>query len=275
MIKIITDSTVYIRHAEAAELCIRVIPIAYTIKGVRYSEYYSDTDSEFIKYIEHGGKITTIQPDSKAFSEAFREELNAGNEVLCITLSSRLSGIFSSAVTAAEKVDSKSESIHVFDSRLTAGGLYLLVCEAKKLIDDGKRINEILLMLEKIRDKITSYFSVDDMTPLRESGRIGFVRMGVGTILNIKPILLCRDGMVVFEEAARGTNDIIRKLTEKIPANAQNVVINYINSNSIASNLYNVIKSKCPDLDIQLSELGPVLTAHLGIGVVAVSFITL
>lgn len=271
MIKIITDSTVYIRRAEADELNVRIVPINYTIGGVRHSEFFSDTNNGFEKYIEYGGRITTAQPGPAVFTEVFREELMKCNEVLCITLSSRLSGIYTSAVTAAEETD--IDRIHVFDSRLTAGGLYLLICEAKKMIDKGLSISEILLTLIKIRDRITSYFSVSDMNPLRQSGRLGFVRMSVGTILNIKPILLCRDGIVGYDSTARGENEIIKKLSEKIPKEALSVVINYISSNSVASNLYNIIKAKYPKMKIRLSRLGPVLSAHLGTGVVAVSYI--
>ncbi len=222
MIKIITDSTVYMRRAEAEEMGIRIVPISYTLKGIRHTDFYSDAINEFDKNLENGERIITSQPDSAVFTAAFREELEAGKEVLCITLSSRLSGIYSAAVSAAEVLG--STKIRVFDSRQTAGGLYLLVCEAEKLISSGKKINEIIVMLTKIRDKITSYFSVSDMVPLRRSGRIGFVRKSVGTILNIKPILLIRDGVVTYDSQARGSNEIIEKLFVKIPKDVYSVV---------------------------------------------------
>ncbi len=271
MIKIVTDSTVYLRRAEADELNVRIVPIDYIIGGVQRSEFFSDTDNGFEKYIEYGGRITTAQPGPAVFAAVFGKELMKYHEILCITLSSRLSGIYTSAVTAAKGID--TDRIHVFDSRLTAGGLYLLVCEAKRLIDKGLGIREIWLTLTKLRDRITSYFSVSDMAPLRESGRLGFVRRSVATILNIKPILLCRDGVVGYDSMARGENGIIQKLSEKIPKEAVSVVINYISSNRVASNLYNIIKAKYPKMKIRLSKLGPVLSAHLGPGVVAVSYI--
>jgi DegV family protein with EDD domain len=272
VIKIMTDSTVYLRRAEAEEMNIKIIPIIYTLKGVRSYEYYSDTTDGFEKYLASGEKITTSQPGPAVFADAFREELRMGNEILCITLSSRLSGIYNSALTAAREV--RSPNIYVFDSRLTAGGLYLLINEARKLADSGVNIKDIMFTLPKIRDKITTYFSVSDMTPLRESGRIGFVRMSVGTILNIKPILFCRDGVVVHDSTVHGTNETIRKLIEKMPSGAKGAVINYISNNSTASNLYNIMKSNNPALPVRLSRLGPVLTAHLGLQVLAVSYIT-
>ncbi|HHT53696.1 MAG TPA: DegV family protein [Clostridiales bacterium] len=267
MIRLITDSTVYLRRDEAGQLGIRIVPIGYSMGGCLYSEYYSDDDA-FEEYLASGGSITTSQPSPAVFSGIFREELLRGGEVLCITLSSRLSGIYNSAALAAKQV---GDRVHVFDSRLTAGGLYLLVRRARELADRGLKICEILADLERLRERITVCFSVGDMAPLRRSGRVGFVRMSVGTILNSKPILLLRDGAVVQDSVAHGTKEIIRVLTDKIPKGASEVIINYISNNQVVSNLYNVIKKEHPQIAIRLSKLGPVLSAHLGLNVVAVS----
>lgn len=173
---------------------------------------------------------------------------------------------------AAEQTE--SENIFVFDSQLAAGGLFLLISETKKLIDNGHTFAQIVKELPKIRDRISVTFSVDDMTPLRNSGRIGFVRMSVGTILNIKPILQCKDGGVVFDSVARGSNEIIKKLVAKIPPNVEEAVINYIANNRTAPNLYNIVKEKFPNIKIRFRKMGPVLGVHLGLQVVALSFIT-
>ncbi len=275
MIKIITDSTISVRRAEADELNIRIVPISYTLGGSRRAEFYTDYElcGDFEKNIRAGERIETLRPSPSVFAEIFREETSRGHEPLCITLSSRLSGIYNSASIAASSVSASGGSVHVFDSRLCAGGLYLLVCEARRLVGEGKSISEILITLEKKRDKIKSYFSVGDMSMLRESKRIGFVRARVGTMLNMRPILLCRDGVVEYDTTARGASDMIKKLADKIPAGEGLAVIDYIGGNRIASNLYNVIKSRHPGLTIRLSRLGPVLAAKLGLEVVALSCI--
>lgn len=266
MIRLVTDSTVYLRRDEAGELGVRIVPIGYSMGGCLYSEYYSDDDN-FEEHLASGGRISTSQPALGVFLDVFREEMMRGDEVLCITLSSRLSGIYNSAVKAAGQLS----GVQVFDSRLTAGGLYLLVRRARELADRGLKICEILADLERLRERITVCFSVGDMAPLRRSGRVGFVRMSVGTILNSKPILLLRDGAVVQDSVAHGTKEIIRVLTDKIPKGASEVIINYISNNQVVSNLYNVIKKEHPQIAIRLSKLGPVLSAHLGLNVVAVS----
>jgi len=271
VIRIITDSTIYIKKNDADELKVKIVPINYVVNEKLFYESFSDDNENFEELINSNNRISTSQPNPAAFVNMFEEELALGNEILCITISSRLSGTYNSASMAANQID--GGNVYVFDSHLTAGVLYLLVRKAKKMIDNGEKIIDIITKLTEIRENISIIFSVDDMKPLRNSGRIGFVRMSVGTILNIKPILLCKDGIVVADSVAHGTNEAIKKLVDKIPSNATEVIVNYISNNRVASNLYNVIKSKYPQMKTNLSKMGPVLGVHLGLQVVAVSFI--
>lgn len=272
MIKIITDSTVYLKKQEAALLGVQVVPIPYFAGNLGYQETYTDRNGSFEALLRSNETFTTSQPNVEAFLSIFEEELSRGSEVLCITISSRLSGTYSAAYVAARQTG--SEKIAVFDSRLTAGGIYLLVCEARRLADAGEPLGSIVEQLVRIRETITIAFSVDDMAPLQRSGRIGFVRMSVRTILNQKPILLCRDGAVVSDSMARGQAEIIKKLADMVPPEAKGAVVNYIENSRTASNLYHVLQERYPALPIKLQKMGPVLGIHLGLQVVAVSYIT-
>jgi len=270
MITIVTDSSSYFKKNEALELGIKIVPINYTINGQSYCESYSDQNGDFENLLKGVGNYTTSHPNMSAFLSTFVEELHNGNEVLCITISSRLSGAYGTAHAAAKQAE--SGSIAIFDSRFTAGGLYLLVKEAGKLIADGLSLHEILDKLPAIRERISITFSVDDMAALRNSGRIGFIRMSVGTFLNIRPVLLCKDGVVVSDTVARGNTEIIKKMTEKLSADTQEVVINYVGDNRMATNLYHVVKN-VTDAPVSLQKIGPSLGIHLGLKAIAVSSI--
>ena len=272
MITVVTDSSVYMKKAEAEALGVRVIPLTYTVNGMPYNESYSDENGDYEILLKKQGKFTTSQPSMASYLSCFEEELSKGREILCITLSSRLSGAYSTAYQAARQT--KSGSVSVFDSYLTAGGLYLMIKEAARLIANGAEIADLMRTLPSVRDRIRITFYVDDMAPLRASGRADFVRMGVGTILNIKPILICKDGAVAYESSARGSTDLMKKLIRKVPDNLAEAVINYIGENRVATTLYNVIKSDHPNVEINLQKLGPVLGIHLGLKVMAVSIMS-
>ena len=269
MIKIITDSSAYLKKQEAASMGVRVVPISYTVENRGFSESYSDQNGNFADLIKSNADTSTSQPNSAAFLSCFEEEMAHGYEILCITISSRLSGTYSSAYTAAKQTE--SDQIVVIDSQLTAGGLFMLIEEAKELVDAGKTLEEIKTILIEKREKIQIAFSVDDMDPLRRSGRIHFIRMSVGTILNVRPILLLQDGGVVFDSTVHGRIERIRALTHKVPDNAKKVVVNYIENKNLASTVYNVIKEQHPDIPVKLQKLGPVLGIHLGLQVIGVS----
>ena len=271
MITIITDSSSYFKKNEAMELGIKIVPINYTVNGQSFSESFVDQNGDYENLLKGNGKFTTSHPNISAFLSAYEEELHNGNEVLCITISSRLSGAYGTAHMAAKQTE--SEKVVVFDSRLTAGGLYLLVKEAKKLIESGTPLKELLNQLLPIREKITITFSVSDMTPLRNSGRMGFVRMSVSTFLNIKPILLCKDGAIVSDSVVHGNTELIKKLADRINNKTQEVIINYIGDNQIATNLYHVIKKTTSDIPVSLQKIGPALGIHLGLKAIAISVI--
>ena len=271
MITIVTDSSSCLKEKEAEKMGVKIVPINYTIDGQIYCETYIDQNGDFEKRLNGNGKFSTSHPNMSAFLSTFEEELHKNNEVLCITISSRLSGAFGTAHIAAKQAE--SAKIAVFDSRFTAGGLFLLIKEARKLIDTGLSLDEVLSKLPAIREKITVAFSVSDMTPLRNSGRMGFVRMSVSTFLNIKPILLCKDGAIVSDQIVHGNTEIIKQLADRVNENTQEVVINYIGDTQSATNLYHVLKETLPEIPISLQKIGPALGIHLGLRAIGVSFI--
>ena len=153
MIKIITDSSAYLKKSDSQEMDIKVIPISYTVGNKLCFESFSDANDNFEELLKSKLKLATSQPNPTAFFDAFENELSQGNEVICISLSSRLSGTYRSAYMAAKQTE--SENIFVFDSQLAAGGLFLLISEAKKLIDKGQSFLQITKELPKIRDRIS------------------------------------------------------------------------------------------------------------------------
>lgn len=273
MITIVTDSSSYFKKDEARELGIKIISIGYVVNQQIYFESYSDQNGDFEDLIKSNSNYYTSQPNISTFLSCFNEELAKDNDILCITISSHLSGTFNSAHLAAKQIG--SGNIAVFDSHLTAGGLYLLIKEAKKLVKSGLTLSQVIIALPEIIDKISIAFTVDDMAPLRKSGRIGFVRMSVETILNIKPILILKEGTVISSGIARGDTDIIKKLTEKVTDDVKELVVNYIGNSRLATNLYSVLKDIYPAIPISLHKAGPILGIHLGLGMVSISFISL
>ena len=271
MVKIIVDSTACLTKREADELGVTVVPITYIVDGALLSEGYADENGPFEELLKSDKDLTTSQPSPITFESAFQKERALGNEVVCLTLSSRLSGTYSSACIAAEQMG--SGGVYVCDSLLSAGGLYLLALEAVGLAAKGFPAADIVAELERMREKIGITFTLEDMTRLRKSGRIGFVRMNVGTYLNIMPILQCKDGMIVADGVVRGKNNAVKMLTDVVPLSAKGIVVSYITKGTASTELRNALAKKFPLIEIKLHRMGPVLGIHLGPTAFAVSYI--
>lgn len=270
MFVIITDSTAYLTRREAQRLGVRVLPMSYSVGGMALSEGFLDENGRFRDLVTQNPRGThTSQVTMGAFLGAFNEELRKGNDVLCLTISSRLSGTYANALIAAREM--RADNIVVVDSLSTAAGLRFLVEHAAALSEAGASPQEAAEQLEAMRDGVGIALSVDDMEALRRSGRLGFVRQSVGTILNIRPILLCKNGTVVSNGVTRGMHGQITELVRCIPRDATRIELQYATHRPMVQTLENAVCDvfSCP---IHTSAIGPVLAIHLGLSAVGVAW---
>ncbi|MFH1512968.1 MAG: DegV family protein [Bacillota bacterium] len=265
MIAIMVDSAAGISRQEAEELGAYYVPMTYTFGQKQYAERYLGENGRFEPFISREDmQRKTSQASLSAFIRAYEKQMAKGRQVLCITISSRLSGTYANAVMAAQEVN--ADMIRVLDSRNCAGGIYFLVVRAKQLIREGKTIDEILETLIEERSKIHNVFTVNDMTNLRNSGRLGVVRQSVSTILNLRPILYLQQGSIYSDGTARGSQEQLKKLTEIVDPEAKYVVIHSHTENPYLPQLEAMLRARLGDqLELRTVCLGPVLTIHLGL----------
>lgn len=272
MISIITDGTAGLPYREAAAMKVRVLPVLYTLGNRVYHESYLDAGSQDKRMDFSRGDWMTTHTSVDDFRGAFRHLTREGNQVLCVLISSRLSGTYSSALNAAQTV--APERIAVVDSLNTAGGLALLVREASAMNAAGMAMADIKAALEQRRRDVGVVFSVNDMTALRRSGRLGVVRQSVGNMLNLRPILALEDGIVKSQGVARGTLQSIRALSSAIPDNAKAIILHHQGADNPPEPLLNAVRARFPDIDVIDRPVGPSLNIHLGPGFIGAAWIT-
>ena len=140
MIVLVTDSTAYISAAEAAALGVMVLPMTYSVDAqAPVNERYVDDNGDFERLIrENPTTLRTSQVSFVRFQSAFEELRAAGHQILCMTISSRLSGTYGNAFNAARELP--GDGIRVVDSLSTGGGLTLLLREARRMIASGMNL---------------------------------------------------------------------------------------------------------------------------------------
>lgn len=272
MITLITDSTACMTRAEAELFGVRLVPMHYTIGGTSYLESFSDCNGNFEALLAQNSG-TTAQASVSDFTKVFQEIVGRGDEALCLVISSRLSGAYSSASIAALSVT--PQRIAVVDSRTTAGGLTLLLKQAAKLARCGVSLKSIADSVKQMRKRTGTAFSVSSMDSLRRSGRLSVVRQSVNTILNIRPILLLDkdEGALVSGGTARGRSAQMQALADQVPENASEVLIQSLGSTA-APALLEKVRAKLPHASITCGTLGPVLGVNIGLDAIGVSWIS-
>lgn len=268
MIKILTDSSAYLKRKEAEALDVTLSPMAYSAAdGTMFVEGFVEENLAFDRLLQRNpGKMHTSQVAYAALLSAFSDLKSKGHEVLCMTMSSRLSGTYANARMAADKAG----GVVVVDSQTTAGGFYLLIKKAHDLIASGMPLKEVEANINAARTRIKTFFSVDDMTALRNSGRLGNVKMSVSTILNIRPILKLEAGGITSHVVVRGKLEQQKGLVAAVPDGAKSVIVQHNHAPSRAEGIAAELKRR--GFAPMIRGVGPVLAIHLGEGALGVSF---
>ncbi len=271
MIAIVTDSSAHLYREEAEALGVTVVPMTYSLSGQQtFHEGYMDDNGDYEHLVDANmEKLRTSQASYSSFMGEFMELLEAGADILCLTISSRLSGTFGNALTAAR--DLAPERIQVVDSMTTSGGLYQMVREARRLLDEGMTLSETVAALNAMKDSVRIIFTVDDIAPLRRSGRLGGVRLSISTILNIRPVLQCVEGSIISTGLVRGRTEQLKVLSESLPKEPCDCLV----EGFLAEEQMTLLKAKVEARGhrAELRSIGPVLGIHLGRGCLGISWI--
>lgn len=204
-IRIITDSACDISQEEAEKLDICVIPMTTTFGDTDYLDGVTLSNREFYeKLIESDELPKTSLINPSRYREYFERACEGGQQVVCITISAKLSGCYQSAVVAAEDYEGK---VFVINSNNVCVGEQLLVRYAVRLRDQGLSAQEILNKLEEKKNSIRLVALLDTLEYLKKGGRVSTVTAFAGNLLSIKPVIAVEDGEIVFLGKARGSKN--------------------------------------------------------------------
>ena len=221
-IKIITDSTSDISQQDAEQLGVLVLPLTVRFGETEYEDGVTiDTDTFYEKLTNESELPKTSQVTPFAYQRAFEESLKAGDQVLCITASSDISGCYQSACLAAEEVKRKMGSqddfdrqIAVIDSRQATASEYILVQYAVMLREQG---TDFCALAEEMRNavkKVRLIALLDTLEYLRKGGRISGTAATFGNLLSIKPFVTFENGAVETIGKMRGSKNIHSHLVQ-------------------------------------------------------------
>lgn len=279
---IVADSTTDLPSELINNKDLIVLPLSYTIKDKTYKNYldYREQDiNEFYKLLEEGNLATTTQLNPTDYEEALTPYLEKGYDVIILTISSKLSGTYNSARLASLELKDKykDRKIILIDSKSASLGFGYLTMQAVYAKNANKTIDELANFVNDLIPRIAHWFTVDDISHLRRGGRISAVSSVVAKTLRIKPILQCSDdGELVPRHKALTRRRAIKALFDKMVETGNKeqrlVYIGHGDDLEAANTLAGYIKKEYNEVEVLIHNIGPVVGAHTGKGVLALFF---
>lgn len=275
MTRIIVDSSADLMEKEKER--IMTVPLTISFDGTEYKDGVTmDHKTFYERLIESDVLPTTSQVTPHAFEEKFQEVKEAGDSAVVITISSKLSGTYQSAMIAAEDY----ENIYVVDGNTAAIGGGILAEYALQLVDQGLEAKEIADKLEEVKEKIVVVALVDTLEYLKKGGRISSTVAFAGTVLNIKPVVSLTNGEINVLGKARGSkqgnNLLVQEIAKAGGADFSKPVLLGYTGISDALLLKYIEDSKHiwegNIENIRYTTVGSAIGTHVGPGAIAVAF---
>ncbi|MBP1572818.1 MAG: DegV family protein [Oscillospiraceae bacterium] len=274
--RIIIDSTADINESLNGKFT--VVPLSVHFGDEEYIDGVTINHKQFYeKLIESDVLPTTSQVTPAAFSDVFKEVVESGDDAVVLTISSKLSGTYQSAVIAAQDFGDK---IQVVDSLTVTIGLGVLAEYALKLRDDGMNAKEIAKIITEQREKVLVIALLDTLEYLQKGGRISKTVAFAGGLLSIKPVICVKDGVVGMLGKARGSKQGNNLLVKEIEAAGgvdftKPVMLGFT---GLSDHLLLKYKEDSSYLwegnveNLSYTTIGSVVGTHVGPGAVAVAF---
>ncbi len=271
-IAIVTDSTADLPPEVTERYGIHVVPLLVQIGAETYRDRVDLSVDEFLQRLTTSAVTpTTSQAPPAVFEQLFRELAPSHDAILCVVISSKLSGTLQSARIAAQAVKDiiRVEVVDSLNSTLAQG---LQVLRARELADRGLPLDEIVRILRAETNSYHLVFFAETLEYLHRGGRIGKAATLVGSLLQLKPLLRVEEGVVIPFERTRTRRKALAGLAAFASgfATIENAAALHIDTPDDARALIDTIRPRAARIDIPVGRIGPILAAHIGPGAVGI-----
>jgi len=262
---------------------ISLLPCEYTVDGEPQT-YWGDVDSfdahEFYEGLKIGKTVRTSLLNTQLFLSRFGTILTKGTDIIYISMSSGISGTYNAARLAAEELMElyQGRFVHVVDSLGCGFGSGLLAVKAAELSKQGMSARAAADILDQEVPHCCQYFTVDDLSFLKKTGRVSGMTAKIGTVLNIKPVLFGDPtGHIISCAKVRGRRKAIETLAKKyeekrIKSGEQRICISHGDCLEDAEILAGLVRKITPECPITICQHEPFSGAHVGPGMLGLFF---
>jgi len=274
----VTDSIACLAREVVKQYGLRILPINFYSGGRVYKDWVDVTPSEayqlFLKDPD-SFKASAVSPGECL--EAYHQASQQAQDILCVTVSSKLSTVYNAAVGAKEqaKTELPQASIEVLDSQTATAAQGFVVLAAARAAAEGQSLAEVVKAAEEMRSKVSVVVLLDTIRHVYRSGRIPKVAARIGSMLNIRPIFTI-SGVVHFAGAVRnrkhGIDRLLKMMRDKVGINRVHVAVMHAYAEDEAKRLKERVSSEFNCAELWLTEFSPIMGYACGTGTLGFAF---
>ena len=275
------DSTAPLTKEQKETYEIFSTPLTYTLDGIEKKDVFeNEAEIEtFYDKLRNGVRAKSAQVSPQAFLDSWRPMIEKGRKILHLSLSSGVSGSYTSACLAQDVLKKEfPDSVHIIDTKTGGFCATKMAMEASELQKKNWPIEKIIGWLKKEAVKFNLIFTVDDIGHLHRGGRIGHVKAIIGSVLKLKPVLFVSNaGKLEQSHNARGVKNAINDIIEKVRRNATNETTWAHIAHGGDEKLASLLKERLSEAltfikQIDIDILSPVLGLHAGPSALVLTF---
>ena len=276
MIRLIVDTSADYTLKELEERNFTIVPLTVMINGKSYLDTIELDRNELYEMMEAGADFPkTSQPSPQMFAEIFEDAKAKGDDVICILLSSALSGTCQSAHLAKNMTD--YDNIHIIDSLSATHAIRIMADYALKLINEGLSASEVAERVEAMKSKVRILAAVDTLDYLCKGGRVSKTAATIGNLANLKPLIAVNaEGKVEVIGKCIGRvkalNQLLKLLQEKEVDTDIPLYTLYAYGTETTEKLEKKLESENYTVADRL-QIGSTIGAHVGPGAAAIIFV--
>ena len=266
MIRVVTDTTSSLTLEQYRRYGITAVPLYVRRDEVIKKELYELSYEEFYREQRAGVKFFTSQPDPQSFLEVFRQIIEAGDEVVCVTISSKISGTINAANLAKELL--ASDGITIFDSQESGINQAAMAIRAAEMAGAGESRATITAALEAMRARKRVFFVVETLRYLYEGGRLNGIQALIGSIIQLKPIVWFDNAGVMTSlekvrtlKAAKARS--LELIREQAKLGVEQVGLHYGDNLEEAKEFAGQFE-EIVEMPVPLVQVSPVIAVHTG-----------
>jgi DegV family protein with EDD domain len=279
-LKIIADSCCDLPLSYLEENNVRLLPLKVHLDDQEFDDHLEIEPSTVYQAIRDGQLPKTAQVSPHLFKEVFTEMAKNNEDGIYISLSSQLSGTYSTAVMILDQVkeDYPEFNLTIIDTKCVSLGLGLLVQEAVLMMKENKVKEDLVNNIKFRAEHMESLFTVEDLEHLAKGGRVSKASAFLGGLLNIKPLLNVEEGKLVPLEKHRGKKKLLRRIIELmhergVSLDQQVIGISHADDEQTALDVKQMFEQEFSPQKIEITEIGAVIGAHTGPGTIAIFFL--